>query len=745
MKVPHILMLGPETIRLLRRVDNTDEIIGEIPTDAADITPGLKALISGAGAVPLPAHLVLPDSQILYTRVDAPGPDDPERAAQVRAALDGLTPYPTDEIAFDWSADGDTALVAAIALETLDEARNFAEAHGIAVDGYGARPPDADFPREVVFAHRGTNGGLADDAAPEPAEDPEVPAKAGPDTTEVPPDPQAPAGPEDPAPTFTTRRVTVADTSSAATPLSELAARFRPVVGPPPGPPPDPPPAAAAGVTAPGLPPSQPDETAQTAEPAAIVTTGAGFTADGVPDHGPAAASLRPRAYDDTPSTRPTGPTAPPKARPDGMAGARRKRLAVAALVAGLVVAGGWTLVATFSPPTPGESALNLPAPIEIPDTAPDPAPDGAPAAAPDTARGTELARIDPEVEARAQIDTDLSPERPAEVEALLGAGTDGWQRAPEAPEAPRAPTNAEVDIAAVDPVTASTDAFAMPAPGALDQLPEAARAPSPPAADSPEPIIVTDGAASPAPPLAPPPGGVALNLDGDSADATGLPAGAPAPTALAEALPAEVTPPERPEDLVERTERARFGGRTLDELADLRPRARPESPQSDPSIDAAPTDQAVARSPVPPGRPEDMQEVVALAQAALSPAQPAAAAAASTAGLSDAGQSPAAATTDDEPEPEITTASAPPSLPTRAEVAREATIENAIRLGQVNLIGVYGSSSDRRALIRLPSGRFVKVKVGDRIDGGQIAAIGDDSLSYVKGGRNVTLTVPSG
>jgi ribosomal protein L2 len=75
--------------------------------------------------------------------------------------------------------------------------------------------------------------------------------------------------------------------------------------------------------------------------------------------------------------------------------------------------------------------------------------------------------------------------------------------------------------------------------------------------------------------------------------------------------------------------------------------------------------------------------------------------------------------------------------------VARQATIQNAMSLRDINLIGVYGTERDRRALVRLPSGRYVKVKVGDRLDGGQIAAIGRDELRYIKGGRNVTLEVP--
>jgi hypothetical protein len=46
---------------------------------------------------------------------------------------------------------------------------------------------------------------------------------------------------------------------------------------------------------------------------------------------------------------------------------------------------------------------------------------------------------------------------------------------------------------------------------------------------------------------------------------------------------------------------------------------------------------------------------------------------------------------------------------------------------------------------VRLPNGRYQKVTVGDRLDGGQVSAIGDSELRYQKGGRNLTLTIPSG
>jgi hypothetical protein len=53
------------------------------------------------------------------------------------------------------------------------------------------------------------------------------------------------------------------------------------------------------------------------------------------------------------------------------------------------------------------------------------------------------------------------------------------------------------------------------------------------------------------------------------------------------------------------------------------------------------------------------------------------------------------------------------PSIPSNADVARAATQGNELRLREVNLIGVTGTASDRRALVRLPSGRFVRVGVG--------------------------------
>jgi hypothetical protein len=164
--------------------------------------------------------------------------------------------------------------------------------------------------------------------------------------------------------------------------------------------------------------------------------------------------------------------------------------------------------------------------------------------------------------------------------------------------------------------------------------------------------------------------------------------------------------------------------------LSGLRPRTRPEvivqaataavTPDPDAVAaalaeaveDAAPdaTPQAVAASLKPRTRPGDFERIVREAPQ----------------------QSAAAATV-------------APRIPSSASVARSATDRNAINMRQVNLIGVYGSPSNRRALVRLSNGRYQKVQVGDRMDGGRVSAIGDSELRYNKRGRDVVLRMPKG
>lgn len=195
------------------------------------------------------------------------------------------------------------------------------------------------------------------------------------------------------------------------------------------------------------------------------------------------------------------------------------------------------------------------------------------------------------------------------------------------------------------------------------------------------------------------------------------------------------IRPQARPGDLDETRERQVLGGFSATELAGLRPALRPTSAQesaaqaslfpdatdaASPEAEGSPaaingTERAIASSRVPTLRPTNFAEIVAEAQSDPAPVEVAVASA----------------------------IAAPPSIPSNADVSRAATERNAIRLRDINLIGVTGTPSNRSALVRLPSGRFVRVGVGDRLDGGRVAAIGESSLQYVINGRNVTLEIP--
>ena len=162
----------------------------------------------------------------------------------------------------------------------------------------------------------------------------------------------------------------------------------------------------------------------------------------------------------------------------------------------------------------------------------------------------------------------------------------------------------------------------------------------------------------------------------------------------------------------------------------------------------------AVAATPAPRARPANIAQIAAQARA-------------SSAAETERQSTARAAATPEPARPPVQTASAAavapppqepargpavarsqrvqPDVPSSALVARQATERNALRMNAVTLIGVYGSAGQRRALVRLPSGRYVKVQVGDRLDGGQVAAIDRDAVRYVKRGRNVLLQMPSG
>ncbi len=229
-----------------------------------------------------------------------------------------------------------------------------------------------------------------------------------------------------------------------------------------------------------------------------------------------------------------------------------------------------------------------------------------------------------------------------------------------------------------------------------------------------------------------------------------------PAPVVLPEPdpVPAPVPPPEarRPQDDVTLAPGTEVLPLPVADpaLAGRKPRARPASiaaaaalaAPATPLASDAPADfagasaQAVATSRRPPPRSANIADRVAAAVAAsVTIATPEIAASAAPA----PDREPAPGEEIDEPEP----TSAAPNIPTRASVAKQATVANVLKLNQVNLISIAGSSSGRRALVRMNSGRVVRVEVGDRLDGGKVAAITDRQLTYVKSGKTIVLEMP--
>ena len=156
-------------------------------------------------------------------------------------------------------------------------------------------------------------------------------------------------------------------------------------------------------------------------------------------------------------------------------------------------------------------------------------------------------------------------------------------------------------------------------------------------------------------------------------ADALAGPAGL-IPTKLASAIP-PLAPKARPDGFIEDIERDQFGGRTRNELSGFRPPPRPASAQSAAAVaPAPPSDLAIALSLSPRARPRNFGSLVTAARvqreaerlsATVNTSAPDTSSAIEAA-LSDA---PAA-----QQQPRL-------SIPTTASVARQATIENAIRL----------------------------------------------------------------
>ena len=318
-------------------------------------------------------------------------------------------------------------------------------------------------------------------------------------------------------------------------------------------------------------------------------------------------------------------------------------------------------------------------------------------------------------------------------------AVTGVWPKAPDI-AAPAGPVDLDnLYVTGIDPVSPALDAVALPSAASFRTDGQLALVTSPAAAGTSF-ARGADGRVIPTAAGALSPGGFTVFLGRPPAEPPAILARLETGADLV-ANPgavAQVRPRTRPTDLVEQNERATLGGLTRSELAGLRPRLRPQAPQEADALLRAGVENALvsalattaSRRPEP--RPNNFARIVARA----TPEEPAPVTAPATAPVTA-------------PAPQRTASVAPrtvsPSLPSRASVTREATVRHALNLRRVNLIGVYGTPSNRRALVRLANGRYKKVEVGDRFDGGRVSAIGDGELRYQKGGRNLVLKMPQG
>jgi hypothetical protein len=154
MKPTFALDLRSETIGLLHRTPKGWLSIGEVAFDAPDLVEALdymRKTALGLSPMGIATKLILPNSQILYTDVHAPGPSRDEKRRQIATALEGRTPYGVEDVVFDWSGKGATVKVAVIAKETLAQAEAFAAEHRLNPVSFVAIPEDGAFVGEPWF------------------------------------------------------------------------------------------------------------------------------------------------------------------------------------------------------------------------------------------------------------------------------------------------------------------------------------------------------------------------------------------------------------------------------------------------------------------------------------------------------------------------------------------------------------------------------------------------------------------
>ncbi len=758
--------LDMAAVRLMRReAGQWREIVVE-KIDGPDIEDRLRAMVDRIGDAKS-VDLFLPRDQILYTDVTVTSED--AALDEIDLAMDGRTPYALSELEFDWEMIGpDTARVAAIARETLDEAAAFAEARGMRVAGFSSLADKTDFPRLPDFG-----GGSLFDAETDDEEETSSPPTMQFSTKRETSRPNGPVATLTPSSATASEPVLRVDDA-----MPVMQVRSRDIAPLDPGAPLSAPPSQprvrtdiAASMVSPQAasltPPaavkvrrygSAPLRTLAVFAIALLLTIGIAIVVWNILPMGPGQS-----ARSDAPA-QPESALAPPRPRPADLAAPETQVTALPPEAAPVdnpvsVPEPG----ATDTAETPGSEVIEA-APPHDAESVPDPLPDlPRPVVVSDdiaiTAPNSETAPVLTTVASQPDLAKlpkllnalrsgeglptyDPAPPLAATPQILAGIGTQAPLPSPELEDAPFDDTDL-IYFASIEAGSPSADAIALPSVSdiATGTLPFIQAAPAP---ETDAPHIDELASATPAAEL---PSATDLAAEAALADsslaeptATGL----PQPTEFAARL-VQRAPRSRPSDFVQTIERDRFNGLTRDQLATRRPPRRPESAQAEALLADAPapvSDLAVETSLAPRGRPAGFDRTVAASLVQREAERLTASLDYQTPDTSAAIEAALEADAEPEPRPQDTPRLA---IPSGASVARQATIDDAIRLNKINLVGVYGTPGERRALVRLASGRYIKVKVGDKVDGGTVASITDSELIYRKGNRNLSLVLPRG
>ena len=790
MKPAFALSLSFEGISLLHRAAGGWRLVGEVDINNDNFTQDLSDLRDKALALSpdgFSSKLILPNDQIRYLTVNTGSFEGETRTSIIESAVNEATPYALDELIYDTSPDGHLTHIAIVAHETLREAEDFAASNGFAPVSFVAVPGDNDFLGEPYFGLAQAASGLTGADAVEP--DGIAVVVIGPaELPVVAPDPPPPVGEpspevmEPPAADLLTAHEDPAPPPSEPEPRPSVGFASRRAKAPAaePAPAPEPVPEASAEpapevvtfaskrstplpVAVPAPPPVAPPPEPMLHEPAAIAVAEAnpatGFAAPRLPGQDAETEKDRMTIF----GARDSGVGGKPKYLGLMLTVALVLVLAAVATWAGLF--SGIGLFDDRSKPRELTPAP-VPAPLDpvqplSPGTAPA-LPDPAIATPPPTAnladdapdeediaslpQDTDLTDTDSAVLDALQVEPErvetITPEERAEItpDELANdqgpfegtspetryAATGIWDLAPEEPFSPSIIDLDNLYVASIDRTDLSQDAVAMPSPISY-QTDLNVDVQASPAAAGTAFVLNDQGLVTPTPEGTLTPDGILVFLGRPSRVPPAVPVrfeAAPETDEAQERL-AGLRPRLRPGNLIEQAERGQLGGRSLEELAGIRPKLRPFTEKQEAEEDQTPTALAIVRGPRPKLRPQDLAARTTRRTASLG----------SAAGLGresdDVGT--------------IAPRTVRPAAPSPASVARQSTLDNAINLRRVNLIGVYGTPANRRALVRLPSGRYKKVKVGDRVDGGRVVAIGDSELRYQKGGRNMTLKIPSG